>query len=164
MDDKGVPVFSNIRPVDSSKVKNFQVATQEVKPTPISAAAIAQQAAAQAEALRREQALQERVAKLKRQLQAEQNQAAMPPVPDPYGTPFPVFGYPLGYPAHPSIGYGFSYAVPSLMPRRILSPGRIVFPGRIVNSGPVFATRAPPTFGTPRFASSGIPAAGMGRR
>jgi hypothetical protein len=192
VDEKGGTVYSNIRPADIKKVRNFKVAMEEEKRSrnppaiaaqrPVQAAVppdiAAQQAvqAAQADAMRREQELENRVAVLERQLQVQQYQEPIQPAPADYygyyGSNYSGFGYPLGY--------GFSYLIPSrvipsrIMPSRIM-PSRIIPSRRIVNSGPVFVTPAPrfgsPGFTSPRFVPLGsgssrgasFPAAGMGR-
>jgi hypothetical protein len=114
--------------------------------------------AAQEDAMRREQALHERIASLERQVQAGRQSPALPG-PPPYaemGFSDLGFGYPWGF--------GLSYVVPSQLsvPRRFVGPsGRLARPGgfarpnAIVNSGPVFANPVQP-FGTSRFAQPGM--------
>ena len=175
VDDKGVTVFSNIRPADTRRLKDFHVAMEEEKPAPIPPAIAAQQSvqAAQADALRRDQELEDRIEDLERRIQAQQYQAQAPTAPAPAdyydGSYYPGFVYP----------YGLSFVIPS----RTIPHRRFVKGGRIVNSGPVFVTprgpssrfvpgvflprfQTPRTFASPRFAprTGSFSARGMGGR
>ena len=152
VNENGGIVYSNIRPEDTGKLRNFEVAIKEEKPSPAAAAAaqqaaqsaeaaaraasLAQQAAqaaqeasaasvaqqtaqaAREDALRRDQALQDRIAYLEREVQAQQYAPPPAPPPDPgyyadssyYGTALPGYVYPWGY------------AITYVLPSRIISP------------------------------------------
>jgi hypothetical protein len=189
IDDKGGTVYSNVRPADTTKVKDFRVVAQEDKRPPAPPAMPVQpvqpavppdaavQQAAQAEALRREQELSRRVAELERALQAQpyQNQvqvvAAAPPVyyENSYAGAYPSFGFPsFGYPP----GYGVSYVIPTAIIAPRVIPSHFVPLRRNVHSGPVLVPHArgfgvgstrilPYSVGSPRIVLS--PSTGMGR-
>ncbi len=121
-DEKGSVVYSNIRPRDTSKLKNFKVVMEEAAaparpaapPDPEIAAREAA-LAAQAEALR-EQELQQRIANLEQQISAMQY--STPPTADASAYAMYGAGYPYPY------GYGYSYAVPyAVVVPRFRSPG-----------------------------------------
>jgi hypothetical protein len=141
-DEEGMTVYSNVRPAPGRKPKDLELLLEEEKPVPPGEAARRSMQAAQDEAIRKEQALQQRVDKLERTLQALQYREEMASVPPPpygyYESLDPTFGFPYAY--------GFSYAVPA----RVMAPGRalrspVITSRGVVNSGPVFATPAVPS-------------------
>jgi hypothetical protein len=106
-DEKGTTVFSNTSPGVERKAKDVEVVVEDEK-----APTLTSQQVAYAEALRREQQLEERIYNLEHQAQAQpqpqpqyqpQYQSPMPPPPpDYYGGSY----YPNYYP-----GYGYPFAV-----------------------------------------------------
>ena len=142
IDEEGITVYSNIPPAKAKKVKDLEVLMEKEKPIPPAEAAQRAIQAAQDEAMRREQALQERVDTLERRLQAlqYQEQVAAPPSYVQYESLDPSFGFPYSY--------GVAYVVPS----RVIAPAGVVVvrsplitSRRVVNSGPVFAAPAVPS-------------------
>ncbi len=122
-DEKGGVVYSNIRPRDTSKLRNFKVVIEEraapANPAPrpdADAAAREAALAAQAEALR-EQALQQRVANLEQEL-ASLQYASPPQTLDTSAYAYPAYGAVSGYP------YSYAYSVPyTVVLPRVVSPG-----------------------------------------
>jgi len=171
VNENGGIVYSNIRPEDTGKLRNFEVAIKEEKASPAAAAAaqqaaqsawaasVAQQAAAQdawaasvaqqaalaarEDSLRRDQALQDRIAYLEREVQAQQYAPPPAPPPDPgyyadsyYAAALPGYVYPWGY--------AITYVVPSriVAPRFGIAPR---FGGRRVGE----SRFGPPRLGSP---------------
>jgi uncharacterized protein DUF4124 len=119
-DENGQTVYSNSPPAKPARVKNVAVLIDESKvpaPTP--------EQRAQAEALRTQQALLERMYALERQIQAmqyAQYQAAMAPAPA---------GYYGGYSSPASYPYGYGYPL-YVVPTRFVRPAPFV-PARFVS-------------------------------
>jgi hypothetical protein len=146
IDEYGSTVYSNVRPDGADQVKDFKRVIEAEKPVPPAVAAQRAAQAAQDDAIRKEQALQQRIANLEQRLQALQfpgypGAAVQPPSYAYYEAADPGFGFPY---------YGFfpaaaaAFVVPShsrLAPRSLIISSR-----NVVNSGPVFATPGVPPF------------------
>jgi hypothetical protein len=119
-DEKGTTVFSNTPPGAERKVKDVEVVVEDEKVPTLTAQQIAY-----AEALRREQQLEERIHNLERQVQTQQQyqpqyQPPMPPSPpDYYGDSSYYPSYYPGYPA-PYVVFSTGFARPAH--RRFSSP------------------------------------------
>lgn len=118
-DESGRTVYANAPPAKASKVKNVQVVVEDDAPAPAASKDTgAAKDAGQADARRRQQELEQRIATLEREVQAmqyakqyapAQYAAPPPPPPDYYAGSYPAYSptyYPPYYPA-----YAYPYLV-----------------------------------------------------
>ena len=121
IDETGTTVYSNNPPAKATKAKNVEVVIEDEQ-VPTRTA----QQVGQADALRREQQLAERIYYLERQLQAQQQyQTPVPPPPADYN--YPNSYYPGYYP----IGYGYPYVV---LPSRFIRPAHTFISPRFTSA------------------------------
>jgi hypothetical protein len=112
LDEKGTTVFSNTLPTEKAKATQVEVVIEEDD----AAKQATPQQLYQAEVLRREQQMAERITYLESQLQAQQRYQTPPPLPPYYSDS----AYSDSAPFYP--GY-YPYAYPSvLFPTRVLRP------------------------------------------
>jgi hypothetical protein len=145
IDENGTTVYSNVRPEDADRVKDFKRVVEAEKPAPAAVAAPRAAPAAPDDALRREQALQHRIENLEQRLRALQYQGEA--APSGFGLPYYDF-----FPAVP-----VAVIVPSHLgvPRRSL----MISSRHVVNSGPVFvAPTVPSSMFLPGIFTSGVAA------
>lgn len=105
-DERGNTVVSNVQPVNPSRVGDIELLAVETKPAARPSVAPSQKAATPQPATPAEQALQERIENLERQLQAQQY--AQPPQVVPQ-LPYPGGYYPTPAPPPPDPSYYASY-------------------------------------------------------
>jgi hypothetical protein len=126
IDENGTTVYSNVRPEDADRVKDFKRVVEAEKPVPPAVAVQRAVQAAQDDAIRREQALQHRIDNLEQRLLALQYQG---------GAALPYYDF------LPAVPAALIVTAHVRVPRRSL----IISARHVVNSGPVFVAPAVPS-------------------